>query len=463
MARAIAQLLPVEMAVLGLFEFALSFALIFVMLTAGGPSILLDSTNLSRDCAVLAGMLAVTIAATAITIGLYRPEVCFDRRRFLSSATIAALLAFPAILLVGAAYHMTLSGGYVVWLAAVMTAWLLFVMAIRYAVSLIAPYMPVTRRVLILGSGPRAARLRGRLAAKSQVLYEPVTYDAQTALASGLSAGFLRDRRVWGIVIAGDERDAPGSDGVLSQRTTNDVLLDSKLRGVPVYSDIAFQERHLGRVDLDGVDSNWLLLSDGFKTSGLGRGFKRVCDIFIGVILTIATLPLMLLTAAAIKLDSPGPVLYRQVRTGLLGKSFILFKFRSMTANAEAGGKAIWAEKRDPRVTRVGRFIRATRIDELPQLLNVMRGEMSMIGPRPERPIFVEQLVQVIPFYNHRSYVKPGLTGWAQVNFPYGASIEDAREKLAYDLYYVKNRGLLLDFIILLSTVRVILFREGAR
>jgi exopolysaccharide biosynthesis polyprenyl glycosylphosphotransferase len=186
-------------------------------------------------------------------------------------------------------------------------------------------------------------------------------------------------------------------------------------------------------------------------------------DVAIGLLLVVVTLPLMVVTAAAIRLESRGPVLYRQERTGLHGKTFTVFKFRSMAIDAEAAGKPQWATTRDPRVTRMGAVMRASRIDELPQLFNVLRGEMSMIGPRPERPIFVDELARVIPHYNHRSYVKPGLTGWAQVNFPYGASVDDAREKLAYDLYYVKNRGLLLDLVILLATVRVILFREGAR
>jgi lipopolysaccharide/colanic/teichoic acid biosynthesis glycosyltransferase len=171
----------------------------------------------------------------------------------------------------------------------------------------------------------------------------------------------------------------------------------------------------------------------------------------------------MLLTALAVKLDSPGPVFYRQQRVGLHGRPFTVLKFRSMTVNAEAAGRAVWAQRKDPRVTGVGGFIRLTRIDELPQLLNVLQGAMSFIGPRPERPHFVEQLVQVIPFYAERSTVKPGITGWAQVNYPYGASIEDAREKLSYDLYYVKNRSVFLDLLILLATVRVILFQEGAR
>jgi exopolysaccharide biosynthesis polyprenyl glycosylphosphotransferase len=173
-------------------------------------------------------------------------------------------------------------------------------------------------------------------------------------------------------------------------------------------------------------------------------------------------MPLMVLVALLVRLDSPGPILYRQERVGLGGKPFTLLKFRSMRANAEARGPA-WAQQRDPRVTRVGSFMRRTRMDELPQLINILRGEMSFIGPRPERPHFVEQLAQAIPFYRERARVKPGLTGWAQVNYPYGASVEDARAKLSYDLYYVRNRSPLLDILILLSTVRVILFQEGAR
>lgn len=468
MARALVQLLPFEMAILGLLEFVFLFALIFMMLTAGGQTLLLESTDLPHDCLVLAAMLAVTIAGTAATIGLYRPEVCLDRRRFLLSGTIAALLAFPAILLVSGAYRMSLNGEHIVWLARLLAIWLPFVLLVRFALSAIAARLPMTRRVLIVGTGPRAARLRRRLAAKRHGLFEPMAPPMaptdgaaretmrecrDSGWPGGLSARLVRDRRIWGIVIAEDE-PAPH---------THDALLDNKLRGVPVFSDLSFQEHHLGRIELDAIDANWLLFADGFQNGTLSRAFKRVFDIAVGLSLTIVTLPLMLVTAVAIKLDSPGPVFYRQERTGLHGETFTLFKFRSMAIDAEVAGKPQWAQKRDPRVTRVGAFIRASRIDELPQLFNVLRGEMSMIGPRPERPIFVEQLAKVIPFYNHRGYVKPGLTGWAQVNYPYGASVDDAREKLAYDLYYVKNRGVLLDLVILLSTVRVILFREGAR
>ena len=230
-----------------------------------------------------------------------------------------------------------------------------------------------------------------------------------------------------------------------------------------IYSAGAFYENHLGRIDLDMLSASEWLMTPGFPAGGLTAVLKRLSDIIVGLALLSLTLPLMALTMLAIKIDSPGPVFYRQQRVGRFDKPFTLLKFRSMTADAEAGGNPVWAQRNDPRVTRVGRFIRATRIDELPQLVNVLVGEMSLVGPRPERPHFVEQLSRAIPFYRQRSYVKPGVTGWAQINFPYGASVEDAREKLAYDLYYVKNRSLLLDAAVLVSTVRVVLFGEGAR
>ena len=193
----------------------------------------------------------------------------------------------------------------------------------------------------------------------------------------------------------------------------------------------------------------WFLRAEGFNNGLISRAVKRVIDVLVSLLLLALTFPLMMATAVIIRLDSPGPVLYRQQRVGLFGKPFTLLKFRSMRIDAEAEGAPRWAAMKDPRVTRVGNFIRSTRIDELPQLLNVLRGEMSLIGPRPERPHFVAQLAEVIPFYNERSYVKPGITGWAQVNFPYGASVEDARRKVSYDLYYVKNRGTFLDLLIL--------------
>jgi exopolysaccharide biosynthesis polyprenyl glycosylphosphotransferase len=189
---------------------------------------------------------------------------------------------------------------------------------------------------------------------------------------------------------------------------------------------------------------------------------RRTLDVIGSLLLLAFTLPILLLVAFLIKIDSRGPVLYRQSRVGLHGRIFTMLKFRSMRVDAEAAGPC-WAAKRDPRMTRIGAFIRATRLDEVPQLLNVLRGEMSLVGPRPERPHFVQQLAAIIPRYNERTHVLPGITGWAQINYSYGASVEDARAKLAFDLFYISNRSLLLDLHILLRTIPVVLFRIGAR
>ena len=199
------------------------------------------------------------------------------------------------------------------------------------------------------------------------------------------------------------------------------------------------------------------------QETGLEVSLRRSLDILVSAGVLLLALPVMLLAAVAIKLDSPGPVFYRQERVGRGGRGFMLLKFRSMVVDAEQAGAPQWATQRDPRVTRIGRFMRLTRIDELPQVLNVLRGDMAFVGPRPERPAFVETLGRVIPHFHDRAQVKPGITGWAQVNYPYGASVEDSRMKLAYDLYYVKRRSLFLDLLILIATVRVVLFQEGSR
>ena len=217
-----------------------------------------------------------------------------------------------------------------------------------------------------------------------------------------------------------------------------------------------------GRIDPTSIGTGWLDGATTGQSLRLTPFLNRLGDVLASLVLLIIAAPLMVLVTALIRWDSAGPALYRQVRVGLDGRTFTLLKFRSMRVDAEAAGPA-WASLRDPRVTRIGGFIRRTRIDELPQLFNVLGGEMSLIGPRPERPHFLEHLTSEIPNFRERLQVKPGLTGWAQVNFRYGASIEDARVKLSYDLYYVKHRSLLLDLKILLLTVRVMLFQEGSR
>jgi len=239
-------------------------------------------------------------------------------------------------------------------------------------------------------------------------------------------------------------------------------LMDFKLNGISIYSLPRFYETFWDKLPSNLLQDEWFVFSDGFslQVSGPKQRLKRLLDIISALLLLVLLSPLMLLTAIAIKLNSPGPIFYSQTRTGQYGKPFKVYKFRSMYQDAEKRG-AQWASKRDPRITRVGYWLRLMRIDELPQLWNVLTGDMSMIGPRPERPEFDVKLAQEIPYYRTRYMAKPGITGWAQVIYPYGASVHDAREKLAYDLYYLKNFSLWLDLSIVFKTLRVVLLGKG--
>lgn len=244
-----------------------------------------------------------------------------------------------------------------------------------------------------------------------------------------------------------------------------DALLDCRLQGVGVIDIHRFVERETGRVEIDLMQPSWVIFSDGFKNGTLRKLAHRLFDVLISFGLLVAAAPVMLLTALAIKLEDGlrAPILYRQTRCGRDNRLFELIKFRSMKPDAEDDGQAVWAQQNDPRGTRVGRFIRASRIDELPQLINILRGEMRFVGPRPERPEFVAMLNEKIPYYRLRQLIEPGLTGWAQVRCAYAASEADAKTKLQYDLYYMKNRSWLLDLLIILQTVEVILLGKGAR
>ncbi|HQT29910.1 MAG TPA: TIGR03013 family PEP-CTERM/XrtA system glycosyltransferase [Thiobacillus sp.] len=240
-------------------------------------------------------------------------------------------------------------------------------------------------------------------------------------------------------------------------------LLQCKLRGIRVLELSNFFERENGHLQLDSMNASWMILSEGFDQGLLRDTVKRLFDLIISAAMLAVTLPIMALTALLIKLESPGPVLYRQERVGQGCRNFTILKFRSMCADAEQDGKPRWAGQNDSRVTLTGRFIRRTRIDELPQIFNVFFGDMSFVGPRPERPYFVQDLTQKIPYYGVRHTVKPGITGWAQVRYPYGATDDDAMHKLQYDLYYVKNHSLFLDFMILFQTGQVVLWGKGVR
>ena len=252
--------------------------------------------------------------------------------------------------------------------------------------------------------------------------------------------------------------DAPIDDDIARD------LLEAKLRGSMVMDIRSFYEHVVQRLPLSQINDEWLLQTEGFSlnTRGSLRRLKRALDVLISLLLLIPAAPIMLITAIVVRLESPGPVIYKQDRVGLFEKEFTVYKFRSMRADAEKNG-AVWASAHDARVTTFGKFIRKVRIDELPQIWNILKGDMSFIGPRPERMAFVTKLKETIPYYSLRHTVKPGLTGWAQVCYPYGASEDDARRKLEYDLYYIKNMSILLDINIVFKTVGVVLFPKGAR
>jgi sugar transferase (PEP-CTERM system associated) len=321
------------------------------------------------------------------------------------------------------------------------------------------------RRVLVLGAGARAARIK--------VL-------ADKAGAGFVVCGFVGMTNAEAAVRGAIHRDAIESlaDHVVNLRASEVVLaleerrnalplqdlLRIKTTGVHVNELSTFLERETGRVDLATASHSWLIFSDGFSSGRfLSTIAKRLFDILASLTLLILAAPVILLTALAVKLESRGPAFYRQKRVGLFGVEFDVIKLRSMRQDAEVAGIAVWAQENDPRITRVGRFIRSVRIDELPQVWVVLAGRMSFVGPRPERQQFVTDLTQQLPFYAERHMVKPGITGWAQINYPYGASLEDAHNKLEYDLYYAKNYTPFLDLLILLQTVRVLLWPSGAR
>jgi sugar transferase (PEP-CTERM system associated) len=278
----------------------------------------------------------------------------------------------------------------------------------------------------------------------------------------GSLSGFCEEHQVQEIIVAMDERRRNRESG---GGLPLDELLSCRMSGIEVCDVQAFIEREAGKLDIELLQPSWMVFSDGFVHGTLRTGTKRAFDVLASVGLLLVTWPVMLITALAILAESSfkGPVLYRQQRVGLDGRYFEVTKFRSMHIDAERDGKAVWAAENDPRVTRVGAIIRRIRIDELPQIFNVLRGDMSFVGPRPERPEFVQDLEGRIPYYSHRHRIKPGITGWAQLCYPYGASLADSQEKLQYDLYYLKNHSLLLDLIILIQTVDVVLVGEGAR
>jgi sugar transferase (PEP-CTERM system associated) len=320
------------------------------------------------------------------------------------------------------------------------------------------------KRVLILGTGVTAGKIGDLILSTNHnhVLTGYINCDSEQVFVSpahivgngGSVLETARRERAHKIVISMAERR-----GSLPVRD----MLNCKLSGIDVLDAPSFYEQMTGKLLIEDIKPSWLIFSEGFKITSFKRFHKRIFDMLFAVIGLLIQLPFIPFIAAMIKIDSAGPVLFRQVRVGEGEKNFVLYKFRTMGVNAERDTGAVWARENDERITRVGKFLRKTRLDEVPQLFNVLKGDMSFVGPRPERPEFVEQLKEIIPYYSERHFVKPGITGWAQIKYPYGASVKDAIEKLRYDLYYIKHLSLFLDLLIVLETVKVVLFGRGGR
>jgi sugar transferase (PEP-CTERM system associated) len=394
--------------------------------------------------------------------GLYSRPYVKDNKSVLARLIVAYAIAIPLMAIVF--YFLP---DVKIWRSSLVIASGLSFVAlflIRYGFNQAAGLATLKRRVLVLGAGNRAARIAA-MENDPASRFVCTGFVAANERSIGVAPGrvmkpprslaaYVQENGIQEIVVAPEDRR-----GAFSVRA----LLECKMFGTKITEYSTFVEQQTGRVELEALYPSWLIYSDGFPGGKMYAILKRAFDTAVGVGFLLLTWPVLAGTAVAIWLEGPGPILYRQERVGLDGKPFLLLKFRSMRVDAEREAGPQWAAVEDPRVTRVGRFIRKTRIDEMPQVLNVLGGSMSFIGPRPERPYFVDKLCETVPYYSERHRVKPGITGWAQIHYPYGASEDDAKEKLQYDLYYIKNYSLFLDFIILIQTAQVIFWPRGVR
>jgi sugar transferase (PEP-CTERM system associated) len=417
--------------------------------------------------AVIAGLVLICMVAT----GLYR----FNQRYYFREAALRVLVGLSVGVLVIALMFLLMpvaegerQYAYQQVVGISFAYSLVLLLSVRYLFFRTVDSNVFRRRTIVYGAGNCAASIDGlrrkadrrgfKIVGQITVPGETIVGDHKDVIVDdGRSVvEIARERKADEIVVALDERR-----GNLPVRD----LLEARLQGIEVIDLVEFLERETGKIRVDLVSPGWLIFAPGFATSGWRRFSKRAFDLFLSVLLLAIAWPLMLIVAAVIKIEDgwAAPVFYRQSRVGKNGKVFKVIKFRSMAVDAESDGRAVWAEKNDGRITKTGGVLRNNRIDELPQVFNVILGQMSLVGPRPERPEFVEQLQRHIPYYSERHAVKPGISGWAQLQYGYGASEEDAIEKLQYDLYYIKNQGLMLDVLIVLQTVEVVLWGNGAR
>ena len=461
MIRLFKHYIPHAVLLLGLLDFALLMVASELAWQLRAAQIAMEPGPVSDRWIELVGS-AFVVWLAMISVGVYGPLALRSLRFAGARLLVAISLGIIALVFIDFIIQ-----GHTLWRSTLLYAMglsILILVADRLVLNSFLGSSAFRRRVMVLGAGDRAQRLR-ELADRRESGFVIVSYIAMSEPERVVDEAiareaihdlgrFVENLGVSEVVLALQERRnaLPLKD-----------LLRIKTKGVHVNDFSSFLERETGRVDLDTVNPSWLIFSDGFSSSRIfSSAVKRVFDITVSLALLALTFPIIAVFAILVKLDSKGPAFFRQQRVGLYGECFNLVKLRSMRTDAEKGG-AQWASENDPRITRVGSFIRKVRIDELPQAWCVLMGQMSFVGPRPEVPKFVDDLQEEIPFYGERHMVKPGITGWAQINFPYGASIEDSRTKLEYDLYYAKNYTPFLDLVILLQTVRVILWPEGAR
>lgn len=451
---------------LGLFE-----GLIFILATFIGAWIRFAGDAASFD---LLGPLfpraiifAVVMLMCMISMGVYQAQMTHGLSGVMLRTAVSFLFGALVLAVLFYIFPKLFLGRGIIAIAAALSFVMLWFIRFLFIYKL--QYEFLKRKVLVLGTGHRALSLLSRVSdQESRNTFEVLGFlplvgeqerlvDQEFQLSmQGKSLGqYALDKGVQEVVVALDDR---------RRSIPIDDLLDCKLNGIEVLDVLSFFERETGRVIVDLLHPSWLVFSDGFQSNFLQSIAKRSCDFFASAALLLVFWPFMLITALAIKIEDgwSSDVFYKQERVGLNGKPFWVFKFRSMRQDAEKGG-AQWASANDSRVTKVGAVIRQYRIDELAQVFNVLRGDMAIVGPRPERPVFVDRLAKTIPYFNERHRVKPGVTGWAQLCYPYGASDEDSKNKLEYDMYYAKNNSLLLDILILMQTVEVILFGKGAR
>jgi sugar transferase (PEP-CTERM system associated) len=446
-----------------LLQMAFDFAFVLLAMISFG-ALYLQSPLLVSTTATHSLSLATWTFVVGSATGIYQASPNRSLQQSVTRALVAALLMLPLAYGIFSLIPQHIATSAAMAYAAMGTV--LAVIAHRSLGGRFGKLAVMQSRILVLGTGPVAKQVsesllasdphariigffpgpneRDRSVPESQILVSAASL-AVAAVKAGVDE----------VIVALSERRS----GSMSLRD----LLECKISGIRVSDLSTHFEKRLGQIRLDYVNAGWLIFGDGFNQGFLRTGIKRVFDVICAAVLLVLTLPLMLITMLLIAAESRGPIFYRQERVGLNGRSFNVVKFRSMRRDAEQDGNPRWALASDDRVTRVGRLIRRVRIDELPQLYNVLKGEMSMVGPRPERPFFVDSLTKDIPYYAVRHSVKPGVTGWAQVRYEYGATVEDAKQKLQYDLYYVKNHTLFLDMLIMFETVSVVLTGKGAR